>query len=647
MEISEDNVKLHQAMLRRQELLDRIRHERQVNDELRRPRSYTGKRYRSPSPIAPSRHSLPERGNRHVIEHQFRHVQQSPVHLPPIQQHPPSQPIYYPPPVVEQKNSKAELMELMLMQNAQIHQMVMQQMMLSAIPPKPYQNYPSEQQKPTINHFHQYPNQYTQLPPIRTQGLLPTRHEHRPLPIESLRKFRRAAYAAYFIKLLANKRFRLRTSDKNTSFMFGINLKEIVAALHRIYLEPTGKIYSALRDAISEKSSPYAIIFDSNAKKEELKKTYTEMEYVVENVVYGITAIMISTSDKTYHSETGFDAYSIDKIDENLNERIETMERDTKEQVASDTKAGDKDNIPMEENLNEEISYTAINYNERGISHDKEIRQMIELNKSEEIGELLLSNIELNKNLDLTDDDLDSMLENTNVEEIKSKGNNVRFKIEDAEEAKIDLEKELINNEAELSPDVENDLEHLKSQSNETNALKIEEVQAEKEIVSEIGGKDERSVELPTEPDVERTEPTFDNQLDNKEVMEEAEREILVEFAENENVKGSKSLEIKEINIEAKETNNEGKLREKENEKLDKSGIVANVLNLEEEQKEQISRKHDVDGNLNLDFILKTNQDKVNPQTTSIKDEYDYYKDLEETSVTIDELVKINMKYLI
>lgn len=39
------------------------------------------------------------------------------------------------------------------MQNAQIHQMVMQQMMLSAIPPKPYQNYPSEQQQQVRNLF--------------------------------------------------------------------------------------------------------------------------------------------------------------------------------------------------------------------------------------------------------------------------------------------------------------------------------------------------------------------------------------------------------------------------------------------------------------------------------------------------------------
>lgn len=48
-----------------------------------------------------------------------------------------------------------------------------------------------------------------------------------------------------------------------------------------------------MRDAISQKSSTYSIVFDSEAKKDDLTKVYKEMEYVVENVVYGITAIMV------------------------------------------------------------------------------------------------------------------------------------------------------------------------------------------------------------------------------------------------------------------------------------------------------------------------------------------------------------------
>ncbi|KAJ8306978.1 hypothetical protein KUTeg_015062 [Tegillarca granosa] len=56
-----NQIKLQQAMLRRQELLDKIKQEQYMNEDYRRPRSYSARRRYTPSPLPPpTRRSLPD-----------------------------------------------------------------------------------------------------------------------------------------------------------------------------------------------------------------------------------------------------------------------------------------------------------------------------------------------------------------------------------------------------------------------------------------------------------------------------------------------------------------------------------------------------------------------------------------------------------
>ncbi|KAK3579279.1 hypothetical protein CHS0354_033358 [Potamilus streckersoni] len=192
----DSQVKLQQAMLRRQELLDKIRQEQMLNADFRRPRTYSARRRYTPSPLPapPSRRSLPAEYFTHRGEETYRdrpdmsHVKHEiihrvatpkPYHLPPIQ-NPPQAPAapqttFIPPPQVtmqapaqpmiitapqapqhiiqqiphpifqnlvpnqgdnsRQMFGKADFMEMLMMQNAQMHQLVMQQMMLKSAMP--------------------------------------------------------------------------------------------------------------------------------------------------------------------------------------------------------------------------------------------------------------------------------------------------------------------------------------------------------------------------------------------------------------------------------------------------------------------------------------------------------------------------------
>uniref|UniRef100_A0A2C9M3R4 Uncharacterized protein n=1 Tax=Biomphalaria glabrata TaxID=6526 RepID=A0A2C9M3R4_BIOGL len=167
-------------MLRRQELLDKIRQE-QLDDK--RPRTYTPRRRYTPSLLLPppSRRSLPDintkqyhfgyygNGNnntnntdmaqvKHIIEHQFKQAPQPSYSLPPIQTQaiqPIVQPVAqtelvqipavhqtlaYPALTVRSTDrkdtmfNKSDFMDMMMLQNAQMHHMVMQQMMLHQLP---------------------------------------------------------------------------------------------------------------------------------------------------------------------------------------------------------------------------------------------------------------------------------------------------------------------------------------------------------------------------------------------------------------------------------------------------------------------------------------------------------------------------------
>lgn len=89
---------------------------------------------------------------------------------------------------------------------------------------------------------------------------------------------------------------RSNTGNRPSSvFLFGIILKEIVAALHRIYLNPSGNIYPVLADAINPKAYDLSNLVRGRVGDKEGQTMIQELQYIVENLVYHITEIMPST----------------------------------------------------------------------------------------------------------------------------------------------------------------------------------------------------------------------------------------------------------------------------------------------------------------------------------------------------------------
>ncbi|XP_076437450.1 uncharacterized protein LOC143276697 [Babylonia areolata] len=183
-------LKLQQALLRRQQLLDRLKQEQDQRPRSSSPRPRRRSYTPSTLPPPPSRRSLPvdllrgmsrayrfnnwyntDRGmapKSYVIEHQYRQPQpivtQRPIELPPIIQVPAApapvrvSTVQPAPTVIQQLPAvtytalpsvptttttnnnkgapfnKADFMDMMMLQNAQMHHMVMQQMMLYQLP---------------------------------------------------------------------------------------------------------------------------------------------------------------------------------------------------------------------------------------------------------------------------------------------------------------------------------------------------------------------------------------------------------------------------------------------------------------------------------------------------------------------------------
>ncbi|XP_052252713.1 uncharacterized protein LOC127859393 isoform X2 [Dreissena polymorpha] len=450
----EQQARLQQAMLRRQELLDKIRREQLLNEEGKRPRTYSARRRYTPSPLPapPSRRSLPDfaRYNyfynqpdtnrsqkqdmsqvKHVIEHRIASpsrqynlppIRQFPANPPPIiipppaphiMQHPAPQYIQAPPqhiiqqvpsPVIQHLGpephksmfNKADQIDSLMLQNAQLHQLVLQRLVLdyrplecpqcgfhrnrlqSGVPriaapagnvhhhhyttPPPSQpavhhyttlpamgirgGYPMQEatvvkQEPktpeavprqVIPVPIRMPKKVAQAPPIYVQQPPPPRPIpvpiiiRRPRPIqyqivkertplrpkktvngktETLPRkgfawgFWRVGMAALFVMHLKSLKRRPQNSSNRPSsmFLFGIILKEIVAALHRIYLNPNGNIYPVLNDIIGPNCYDLAELIHGGrgmgAKDESV--LIQELQYVIENVIYHITEIMPTT----------------------------------------------------------------------------------------------------------------------------------------------------------------------------------------------------------------------------------------------------------------------------------------------------------------------------------------------------------------
>ncbi|XP_036807316.1 uncharacterized protein C21orf58 [Oncorhynchus mykiss] len=189
---------LHSVLRRKKDLLQRLREQHMLED-LSRPHTWggTGRRYRPdllfppvplpptpapihiyqpalapPAPPPPQPPPQPPRIIQQMLPQQpTTFIQQLPQQQPLIQQIPPPQP--YPAP--RSGSIKEDMVELMLMQNAQMHQIIMHNMMLKAIPPtalsppNPGQDVVVRSAvKPRGNavHHHHYGPQAQLLPPI-------------------------------------------------------------------------------------------------------------------------------------------------------------------------------------------------------------------------------------------------------------------------------------------------------------------------------------------------------------------------------------------------------------------------------------------------------------------------------------------------
>ncbi|KAJ8003710.1 hypothetical protein DPEC_G00151140 [Dallia pectoralis] len=184
---------LHTALRQKQDLLQRLREQHRLEDQSR-PHTWGGtfRSYRpdrlhplaplacppapiythqpallSPRVLRPAPAAPPQPP--HLIQQTWPQpsptiIQQFPAQQPLTQQIPRHQPN----PAPRSGSIKEDMVELMLMQNAQMHQIIMHNMMLNAIPPmaqSPPHPGQVEQRGNTIHHHHYGPHAYP-LPPI-------------------------------------------------------------------------------------------------------------------------------------------------------------------------------------------------------------------------------------------------------------------------------------------------------------------------------------------------------------------------------------------------------------------------------------------------------------------------------------------------
>ncbi|XP_059503004.1 uncharacterized protein C21orf58 isoform X4 [Stegostoma tigrinum] len=148
---------LHNALKRRKGLLQKLR-EQHILDECSRPHTWGGNRRRNrrlepiqqSPPLQIYQHHPPEPPQ--IIQHTLPQqpstiIQQLPQQQPLITQIPPPQAL----PPIRSGSIKEDMVELMLMQNAQMHQIIMHNMMLKALPPMAFSQ-PGNFVSPVVSH---------------------------------------------------------------------------------------------------------------------------------------------------------------------------------------------------------------------------------------------------------------------------------------------------------------------------------------------------------------------------------------------------------------------------------------------------------------------------------------------------------------
>ncbi|XP_070535954.1 uncharacterized protein [Ptychodera flava] len=365
---------LQHALSRRQALLNQLRAEQSEMNY--RPRSYGGNYRRNLTPI-PTPRSLPDNQNiynsmpqRQIVEHVIRNEskrtgrggqmgggggdgglyfqslgqpQQMPQNQPtiiqqlPAPQQNPAALIQQIPPPQAPSNTKQDMMEMMMIQNAQMHQIIMQQMMLSSIPKSsPFQQTASvpvvaaaaaepqiltfrgsRHAQPVHHFYHPMPRAAYPLPPLDSNRI--PQHPTGPQEVEPLkaprkkvksvtpeapkkrrveipfpgnwavRKLRQLFYMSWFSVAAKRAAAKRKHGDSKEVFLFGIMLKEAVSALHRIFLDEKTKVHSILEDILNTNVDFY-ITSETSAADE--KQIIQELTYIIENLSYQLTEIM-------------------------------------------------------------------------------------------------------------------------------------------------------------------------------------------------------------------------------------------------------------------------------------------------------------------------------------------------------------------
>ncbi|CAH1772235.1 unnamed protein product [Owenia fusiformis] len=330
--------RLHQAMLKRRELLDQLQMERLLEDH-HRPRSYSSRR-KSPPSTHRSVRSLPELSRepgRNILELPIHQQPEEAIELP--SQLPFLQPLPNPPPQPQLPNQtspgKGDAIEMLMLQNAQMHQLIMQQMMMSALQPgKPLQMMETDahshlNQQPSQSQPPQKLNNISVLPPIHSKRTTPqvvtSLQQPRvadppppptcsPTPIimspryhksslkkvipypgsRLLRKFRHASLAVLYIEILkARSRSRERRTKKlNDDLYFEIQLKEAVAAIHKIYLNPNGAVFPVLLRVLNSENVNL-LVQDRGTilQSKEDKLALDTLRAIIENISFQISQI--------------------------------------------------------------------------------------------------------------------------------------------------------------------------------------------------------------------------------------------------------------------------------------------------------------------------------------------------------------------
>ncbi|XP_072556604.1 uncharacterized protein C21orf58 homolog [Paramormyrops kingsleyae] len=209
----DQDLALHRALKRKRNLLQRMREEH-ISEDLRRPHTWGGtrgwSRQNALPPLPPHSHvclpppaAVTQPSHTAQLPRVLQQIPQQPTTI--IQQLPQQQPIIaqVPPPLPFSSSKsgsiKEDMMELMLMQNAQMHQIIMHNMMLKAIPlgalPPPggagqaparqHLTHPGQTEKPrgdSVHHHHHYSIPAVPLPPIGCPLASPTSHHFWKFP---------------------------------------------------------------------------------------------------------------------------------------------------------------------------------------------------------------------------------------------------------------------------------------------------------------------------------------------------------------------------------------------------------------------------------------------------------------------------------